>query len=166
MANSYFSGCITIDDVKSRYRELAMKLHPDKNGGTAESTREFQEMNAAYTFAMSQAIKGERPGDSPESQQAESELMERIRKAVEVACSLPNVDVTIRGLWIWCEGDTKPVKDVLKDAGYSWLNKRKCWVFKGVRSFNRGKAWTIGEIEERYGAQKMKSQFSGAMAKR
>ncbi|KAK4495978.1 hypothetical protein PRZ48_013246 [Zasmidium cellare] len=38
----------TKDEIRERYRTLALERHPDKNGGTAESTAAFQELNDAY----------------------------------------------------------------------------------------------------------------------
>lgn len=35
-------------DIKSAYRKLAMEHHPDRNGGSEESARKFQEIQDAY----------------------------------------------------------------------------------------------------------------------
>lgn len=35
-------------ELNKRYRILALRLHPDKNGNTPEATAAFQELNAAY----------------------------------------------------------------------------------------------------------------------
>jgi hypothetical protein len=35
-------------ELKKRYRIMALRLHPDKNGNTPEATAAFQELNAAY----------------------------------------------------------------------------------------------------------------------
>jgi len=39
---------LTIDYLKKRYRKLALKYHPDKNGNTNESNERFKELNEAY----------------------------------------------------------------------------------------------------------------------
>lgn len=31
----YFNGCFTVEQIKSRFRELAMEHHPDRGGDTA-----------------------------------------------------------------------------------------------------------------------------------
>ncbi len=36
------------EEIKKAYRKLAMKYHPDRNGGDPEAARKMQEVNAAY----------------------------------------------------------------------------------------------------------------------
>ncbi len=38
----------SIDEIKKAYRKISMKVHPDKNDGTDESTEKFKEINEAY----------------------------------------------------------------------------------------------------------------------
>jgi len=53
MADDYYSLLgvarnATEDEIKKAFRKLAMKYHPDKNQGNAESEKKFKEINAAY----------------------------------------------------------------------------------------------------------------------
>jgi len=36
------------EEIKSAYRKLSLKLHPDKNGGDKFSEDRFKEINEAY----------------------------------------------------------------------------------------------------------------------
>lgn len=61
------SRCYSQDDLKKKYKILALKLHPDKNGNTLEATQAFQSMNQAYSVLMLQIDKtsvGEMYSDS------------------------------------------------------------------------------------------------------
>lgn len=40
----YFHGCFTTEEIKTRWKELVMKLHPDKGG----NAHEFAEMNEQF----------------------------------------------------------------------------------------------------------------------
>jgi DnaJ-domain-containing protein 1 len=40
---------LTRADVKSRYKELVKRHHPDANGGAREAEEKFKEINAAYS---------------------------------------------------------------------------------------------------------------------
>jgi molecular chaperone DnaJ len=37
------------DEIKKAYRKLAMKYHPDRNGGNKEAETKFKEINEAYS---------------------------------------------------------------------------------------------------------------------
>jgi len=39
-------------DVKKAYRRLALKHHPDRNGGSAASTAKFKEISSAYNYIL------------------------------------------------------------------------------------------------------------------
>jgi hypothetical protein len=41
---------LTFDYLKRRYRKMALKYHPDKNGNTEESTEKFKKINEAYNY--------------------------------------------------------------------------------------------------------------------
>jgi len=41
---------LTIDELKTRYKQLAKKLHPDANGGDREAEDRLKTINAAYAM--------------------------------------------------------------------------------------------------------------------
>jgi hypothetical protein len=45
----------SLRELNKRYRILALRLHPDKNGDAPEATLAFQELNAAYQLLLSSA---------------------------------------------------------------------------------------------------------------
>lgn len=49
----HFNDCYTPDEIKTRYRKLAMSLHPDKGGDPAD----FRELQQQYEFKLSQASR-------------------------------------------------------------------------------------------------------------
>jgi hypothetical protein len=51
---------LTLEYLKKRYRKLALKYHPDKNGNTRESTEHFKKINEAYNYLKGE-IKNLRP---------------------------------------------------------------------------------------------------------
>lgn len=51
-------------EIKAAYRKLAMRLHPDRTGGSKESEARFKEINKAYQASSSRASSG-RQEDRP-----------------------------------------------------------------------------------------------------
>jgi curved DNA-binding protein CbpA len=47
---------LTLDFINKRYRKLALKYHPDKNGGTKESNERFKKINEAYNYLKSEGL--------------------------------------------------------------------------------------------------------------
>jgi hypothetical protein len=52
----------SLAELNKRYRIMALKLHPDKNGNTPEATTAFQELNEAYQTLL--------PGANPDANEA------------------------------------------------------------------------------------------------
>jgi curved DNA-binding protein CbpA len=42
-------GPVTLTKLKSRYKELVKRLHPDTNGGDREAEEKLKDINQAYT---------------------------------------------------------------------------------------------------------------------
>jgi hypothetical protein len=58
---------------------------------------------------------------------------ERIPEAIEKIVTLEGLEIEICGLWVWVGGTTRPHKQELKAAGYSWAPQKEKWYFAGVR---------------------------------
>lgn len=54
-------------------------------------------------------------------------LTETILKAYNSIKHLPGISIELVGCWLWVSGETKTVKDNLKDAGFRWNRKREKW---------------------------------------
>jgi hypothetical protein len=47
---------LTLEFINKRYRKLALKYHPDKNGDTKESTEHFKKINEAYNYLKNEGL--------------------------------------------------------------------------------------------------------------
>ena len=137
----YFSEFHTVEEIKKEYHRLAMLHHPDLGGDTAT----MQELNAQYTAALkmvdgqtSQGTDGKSHTyryDEATEQEIIDKIDELLRAGVAKTCSIDLI-----GLWVWITGDTKPIKDTLKELGCRWHSKRLCWYWQntGHSSYNSG----------------------------
>ena len=90
-----------------------------------------------------------------EMTESEKEIAEKVSKAWEQVSELTGIKVELCGAWLWVTGDTRPVKDTLKEAGFKWAPKKKQWYFPGVRSGGRG-GKNMGYIRAKYGSHNLK----------
>ena len=145
-SNHFFDGCADEQEIKTRYRDLAMRMHPDRGGTTAG----MQDLNAAYTAAL----KGEyrRTKSVTEAEEAldlDAAAMEVLNKII----GLPGIQIEIIGCWIWVTGDTRAVKDELKEAGFFWASKKLAWYWRATEHTMRGGKKTLDQIRDTYGSR-------------
>ncbi len=157
MTSKFFSNCTTSDEIKARYRELAMANHPDRGGDTAT----MQAINAEYTVVVNAALRGEYPGRTAQEYADMANVAEIIRAAVEAIVNLPDITIEICSKWVWVSGNTYPVKDAIKAAGYRWASQKKMWYFAGVPVQSHG--MDMDEIRERHGSQLVKGNITRSL---
>lgn len=139
----YFKEATNLEELKKEYKKLAMANHPDR-GGNEEAMKQINNEYELLTNILSNGNKEETA-----SAVIYKDILDKII----------NLDVTIEivGQWIWVYGDTKPVKDKLKEAGFMWASKKKKWYYRGedAKCSSRGKK-SYEEIKEKYGASTVK----------
>jgi len=148
--NNFFHDCRTVEEIKKRYRQLAMKHHPDRGGDTAT----MQEINRQYQSALKHCDGQTNKGSDGKqhtyhyNEAAETELAEKIDELLKL--KLAGIEIALIGLWIWITGDTKPHRQALKDAGCRWHSKRACWYWQNTGYVGRSKA-SLQELADKYG---------------
>lgn len=137
-----------IDQLKKEYFKLAKKYHPDA-GGTKE---QFQMLGLEYENLLKKLLSGSKL--TSEQQNNEIILDEALRKAIDAIIGLPNISIELVGKWIWISGNTYPLRNELKAAGFMFAPKKKMWYYKGTESSGRGDL-SIEEIKMKYGSTKI-----------
>jgi len=147
----FFQACLTIDEVKSRYKQLAKENHPDMGGDTAI----MQAINTEYAFACAKIAKGS--GLTDEQADTEIRLSKEYRQAIEKIIHLPGIIIELVGNWIWVTGDTRPVKDTLKAAGFFYASKKIAWYYRSEIFKTRGNGAPLEQIRAKYGSESIKA---------
>jgi len=150
MKTQYFTGCSSLDEVKRRYKELAMKHHPDRGGDKAT----MQAINLEYeSIKKNSAFHYWKQKE--EYKQDYIEFPEIINKIV----GLQDIVIELIGNWVWISGNTYIHKTKLKEAGFLYANEKKFWYWRphDYKSANR-KPQTMDYIRDKYGSDVYKQE--------
>jgi len=133
-----------INELKKVYKTLARKLHPDVGG----STELFKILNTVYNDILENGIKF--------SQDSEFDL--EIEKIISQILHYENIIILVIGNWIWLQGNTKPIKDNLKEIGFKWASKKKQWYY-GEMKGRSPKQKSMNDIKSKYGCQTVRTKI-------
>jgi nucleoside diphosphate kinase len=125
-------------ELRKEYAAQAAKLHPDHGG----SQEEMAKLNEEYA-----------------TKEALLDLDADLREHVEAILHLPGINIEVCGTWVWVSGDTKPVKDQIKAAGFRFAKKKIMWYYRNEENahYYRGKGASMEHIREKYGSEEVKS---------
>jgi len=144
MQTKYFSGCKSLDEVKIRYKQLALKYHPDRGGVTSI----MQAINLDY-----ESIK-ENPffhfnSKKDEVKQDYIQFPEIINQVI----GLKGIVIELCGNWIWLSGATYRYRKELKEIGFIYAGQKKFWYWRpnDYKSANRAPR-TMEYIRGKYGS--------------
>ena len=138
-----FKGIEGINEAKKIYKQLAKKLHPDVGG----SDELFKMLNSIYTNILENGIYF--------SNEFKFDL--EIEKIISQILHYENIIIEVVGSWIWLSGDTKEIKDKLKDLGFKWASKKKNWYY-GEMKHRNPREKTLEEIKGKYGCKTVKTE--------
>ena len=163
MGTDWFKGCLSVQDVRTRYHELAMRWHPDRAGG---NTQTMQSINAAYERELAERDGETSQGDDDREHtyhyNAERERM--VMYKVSELLKLAMVDVTIRiiGTWVWAVGSTRPYKESLKELGFKFIGARVAWAWhNGVYYKSKASNASLDDLQGFFGGRDVAGRTSG-----
>lgn len=152
---AFFSGCVTIEDIKFLYKTLVKQHHPDLGGDTAT----MQEINGQYQIALKRHDKLEdNEGHTYYyNEEVETAVGVKLAELLKVVGDESGCQLYLVGKWIWVHGDTKTIKDQLKEAGCRWAPKHTKWYWRHESSRSFGKGGEFEDIAKRYGMQEVRN---------
>lgn len=144
-----FSEVTGINEAKKVYKILAKKLHPDVGG----SEEEFKLLNAIYNDFIENKIYF--------SNDFKIDL--DLEKIISQILHFENITIELVGSWIWLSGDTKEIKDKLKELGFKWASKKKMWYYGEMKGKSHGEK-SLDEIKDKYGSKTFKKKENEKLA--
>lgn len=136
-----------LDSLKSKYKSLSKEHHPDL-GGDVEA---MKTVNVEYDIVFEAIMKGKNLfGTSLEDAIKQDK---ELREKVDAISAIEGIIIEICGTWLWITGETREVKEQLKDLSFKWANKKKAWYFHVGEFKKRGKKdYSLSDIRSRHGS--------------
>jgi len=134
----------SIDDVKSKYRQLSKSFHPDKGGSVAI----MQELNAEYQYIINCFYTYRRDW--------ENELYQLNKFNCQIApiYNIIGVKIQIINDTVWVTGKTFDIKELLKFLRYRFSKINKAWYFSNIKYYPDN--YLIGDLVNTYGTRIIK----------
>ena len=145
----YFKNVTNLQELRSQYRALAFKFHPDRGGDTAI----MQEINAEYEKLSKFLIDGNETFTEARKSyehQASADILEKINEII----NLPGLVIEIIGSWIWITGNTFPNRKELAKAGFKFMKNKTAWSWhSGEFRKSSNRLLDLDEIRNLYGSE-------------
>ena len=139
-----FNDVVGLNEAKKIYKQLAKQLHPDI-GGTDE---EFKLLNKIYNDIIEYKIYF--------SNGVKFDL--ELEKVISQILHFENINIEVIGSWIWISGDTRAIKDNLKELSFKWASKKKMWFYGEMKGRNP-KQKSMDDIKSKYGCTTLKTKY-------
>ena len=150
---NYFKDCQCIEDVKTLYKKLCFKFHPDVS--TEPNACEImKEVNKQYdeAFKRLKNVFRNKEGEIYEDSKPVSEAPEDFRNIISKLIILDGLKIELIGRWIWVSGNTKEHKETLKSLKFRWCKNKGAWSWHRSEDSTVSKGgYTLNEIRDKYG---------------
>jgi hypothetical protein len=143
-----FKGIEGINEAKKIYKQLARKLHPDVGG----SDELFKMLNSIYTNILENGIYF--------SNEFKFDL--EIEKIISQILHYENILIEVVGSWVWVSGDTREIKEKLKELNFKWASKKKLWFYGEMKGRNPNEK-SMEDIKSKYGFETVKTKEKGKL---
>ena len=155
----YFKNIKSLEELKKEYKKLAMKNHPDRGG----SEEIMKAINNEYENLFN-ILKEKKVKDDKETKDTytTSENAYDFISIIDKLININDINIELIGSWIWVDGNTYPIKELLKELKFQWSNGKKKWYYTKFSTNDnnkrkyKGKQQNMSTIRAKYGSTVIK----------
>ncbi len=145
-----------LQELREQYKKLSFQHHPDISG--YDSTAIMQEINNQYDELSKQFAAGTK------FETSENDFSELFKQKIDILIRIKNIEIEIIGNWLWVTGETKPVKELLKEMKFMFSPKKIAWYFKNYTYHKKNKEIEdLDGIRNIFGSSKIKKEDNTKM---
>jgi len=146
----YFKKIETLEELKKRYKQLALKNHPDV-GGDVET---MKKINAEYDKIFSEVKNFCRNKDGEIYNKETTETEQEFKDIINEVLKMNKVIIEIIGTFIWLSGETKPYKEQIKKLKFKYSANKEAW-YKSPANYRRKSKYNynMSDIRGMFGVQ-------------
>lgn len=156
----YFQNVKTFDELKKAYRDLMKKYHPDLNKGKEKECTEIAKViNNEFEYLF-KILPNQRKNKNNEFYETKKEF-ETPQEYMDIITKIiifKDIQIDIIGSWIWVSGNTKPIKEILKELKFKWHSVRQMWYLNFSKHKSTLCDLTIDELKDIYGSTSFSSK--------
>lgn len=156
----YFSECRTAEELKSEYKKLVFKFHPDVNKNE-NATAIMQEINNEYEAAWERLKSVHINANGEIYTKDTNEVASEYQNIINAVIRFYGVTVEIIGSWVWLTGETKKYKDHIKELGFKFAPNKAAWYYHAGTYRKRGrKKYGMNEIRNMWGSTMVNNEHN------
>ena len=155
----YFKNINSLEELKKEYKRLAMKNHPDRGGNEEVMKMINTEYEKMFNILKDKKEK-ENKKDNKETCTNESAF--DFISIIDKLININNINIELVGSWIWVDGNTYPIKELLKELKFQWSSGKKKWYYTKFSTNDnnkrkyKGKQQNMSTIRAKYGSTVIK----------
>ncbi len=153
----WFTNIRTLEELKTQYKQLAIKHHPDKGGKTSD----MQEINNEYDTLFEQVKNTHKAysGNIYTTDAEATETPDEFKHIIDTLIKFDGLHIEICGSWVWVTGCTIDYRNELKALKFRWSKSKVAWYYHndGYKK-STGKTYTLDEIRDLYGSKEINAE--------
>ena len=162
---AYFNNVQTLDELRKQYKDLLKKYHPDNENGSEEITkainteyeRLFKILKDKHTSKQAHTAK-ENTSDNYNNMKYDFSEDTLLREMIQKVIHFSDITIEIIGNWLWIGGNTYQYRKDLKDLGFKFAGKKKCWYWHSEAFRKKShKILSMDDIRSYYGSTEVET---------